>query len=81
MLRDVAEPGDSGGLEGDGGVQTAGNCAVDYGLFLLAEQRDHLFLRPDRSLEPSIGPVQKPDNCNLLVGRRERDSDALNCSM
>jgi hypothetical protein len=69
MLRNVAEPGDAGGFEGDGGVEAAGDGAVDDGLLLLVEQRDHLPLRPDRPLQPPVRPVQKPHNRRLLVGR------------
>ena len=72
MLRNVAEPGDAGGFEGDGGVEAAGDGAVDDGLLLLVEQRDHLPLRPDRPLQPPVRPVQKPHNRRLLGGRGRR---------
>src|SRR3990170_1418626 len=62
MLWNVAEPGDTRRLEGDGGVEAAGYGAVDDGLLLLVEQRDHLPLRPDRPLQPPVRPVQKQHN-------------------
>src|ERR1019366_5012549 len=69
MLWDVAEPGDAGGFEAHRGVEAVGDGAMDDDLFLLVEQRYHLPLRPDRSLEPPVRPVQKPHNRRLLVGR------------
>jgi len=77
MVRNVAEPRDAGGFEGDRGVEAAGDGAVDDGLLLLVEQRDHLPLRPDRPLQPPVRPVQKPHNRRLLVRRGERDSYPL----
>ena len=57
MLRNVAEPRDAGGLEADCRVEAAGDGAVNDGLLLLREQRDHLPLPPDRPLQPPIRPV------------------------
>jgi len=76
MLRNTAEPGDAGGFEWDGGVKAASDGAVDDGLLLLVEQRDHLPLRPDRPLQPPVRPVQKPHNRRLLSGRRQHRLDA-----
>ena len=45
MLRDIPEPGDVGGFEGDGGVEATGG---DDGLILLAKQRG----QPTASLRP-----------------------------
>ena len=72
MLRNVAEPGDAGGLEGYGGVEAASDGAMDDGLLLLVEQRDRLPLCPDRPLQPPVRPFEKPNNRRLLVGRGER---------
>ena len=82
MLTDVAEPGDAGGFEWDGGVeaclrrgfgrQAAGDGAVNDSLLLLLEQRDHLPLRPDRPLQPPVRLVQKPHHRRLLLGRGNR---------
>ena len=47
MRRDVAEPVDAGGFEGDVGVEAAGDGAVDDGLPLLLQQRDELLLGGD----------------------------------
>src|SRR6266446_5678004 len=65
----LAGPLNTRGLEGDGGVEAAGDGVVDDGLLLLVEQRDHLPLRADRPLQPPVRPVQKPHNRRLLVGR------------
>src|ERR1035437_7779258 len=65
MLRNVAEPGYAGRFEGDGGVETAGNGAVDDGLLLLVEQHDHLSLRPDR---PQIGRASCRARVEISVG-------------
>src|ERR1039458_10861139 len=72
MLRNVAEPRDAGGFEKDGGVEAAGNGAVDDGLLLLVEQRDHLPLRPDRALQSPARPVEELYNHCLLVEWRKR---------
>ncbi|MDP2869326.1 MAG: hypothetical protein Q8O08_10900, partial [Methyloversatilis sp.] len=37
VLRNIAEPGDAGGFEGDGGVEAAGDGAVDDGLLLFVK--------------------------------------------
>src|SRR5947207_9042099 len=66
MPRNIAEPGDAGGFEGDGGVEAAGDGAVDDGLLLLVEQRDHLPFRPDRPLQPPVRPVQKTRDGGLF---------------
>ena len=47
MLRHIAEPLDAGGLEGDVGVEAAGDGLVDDGLLLLLQQRDELPLGAD----------------------------------
>src|ERR1017187_2223219 len=69
MLRDVAEPGDAGGFEGDVGIQAARDGAVDDGLLLLVEQRHQLLLRPNRPLNPPVRVVEKPHDGGLLVRR------------
>src|SRR5947207_10065238 len=70
MLWDVAEPGDAGGFEGGGGVEAASDGAVDDGLFLLVEQRDHLPLRPDRPLQPPVRVADEAHDGFLLFGWR-----------
>ena len=53
----------------DGVVETAGDGAVDDGLLLLVEERDHPPLCPDRPLQPPVRVVQKTHNRRLLLGR------------
>ena len=72
MLRDVAEPGDAGGLEGDVGVEAAGDGAVDDGLLLLVQQPNQLPLGADEAVDLPVRVVQKPHDGRLFVGRRER---------
>src|ERR1035441_9157991 len=67
MLGNIPEPGDTGGFEGDGGVETASDGAVDDGRLLLIEQPDHLPLSPDCPLQPSVSPVHEPHNRRLLA--------------
>src|ERR1035438_10371491 len=69
MLWNVAEPGDAGGFEVDVWVEAAGDGAVNDGLLLLVEQRDHLPLRPDRPPQSPVRPVQEPHNRRLFRGR------------
>src|ERR1035437_5571346 len=81
MPWDVAEPGDAGGFEGDGGVEATGDGPVDDGLLLLVEQRDDLPLGPDRTIQPPIRVVQKPHHRRLLLGRGHWNAYATNCSV
>src|SRR5665811_530205 len=66
MRRDVAQPLDAGGLEGDGGVEAAGDGAVDDGLLLLLQQLYQLLLGPDIPLYPAIHILQIADNSGLF---------------
>src|ERR1017187_7036364 len=70
MLRDVAEPGDAGGFEGDVWIQTPRDGAVDDGLLLLVEQRHQLLLRSNRPLNPPVCVVKETHDSILLVARR-----------
>src|SRR5882724_10760351 len=72
MPRNIPEPADAGGFERDGWVEAAGHGALDDGLLLLVEQRDHLPFRPDRQLQLAVRPAQKSDNRRLLIGRRHK---------
>ena len=72
MLWNVTKPRDTGGFEGDGGIEAAGDGAVDDGLLLLVEQRDHLPFRPDRPVQPPVRPVQKSHYRRLFGGRGDR---------
>ena len=75
MLRNVAEPGDAGGLEGDVGVEAAGDGAVDDGLLLLVQQPNQLPLGADEAVDLPVRVVQKPHDGRLFVGRRENRFD------
>ena len=75
--RDVAEPGDAGGLEGDVGVEAAGDGAVDDGLLLLVQQPDQLPLGADETVDLPVRVVQKPHDGRLFVGRRTRSLETL----
>ena len=77
MLWNVAEPGDAGGFEGNGGFEATGDGAVNDGLLLLIEQRDHLPLCPDRPFQSPVRPIQKPYNRYLLDGWGYCDGHSL----
>ena len=66
MLRHVAEPVDAGGLEGDVGVEAAGDGMVDDGLLLLLQQGDELALGVDVAADAPVGVVQVADDGGLL---------------
>ena len=67
MLRNIAEPGDAGGLEGDVGVEAAGDGAVDDGLLLLVQQPDQLALGADEAVDLAVRVVQKSHDGGLFV--------------
>ena len=67
MLRHVAEPVDAGGLEGDVGVEAAGDGLVDDGLLLLLQQGDELALGVDVAADAPVGVVQVADDGGLLL--------------
>src|SRR5229473_953079 len=67
MLGDLSSPLDTGEFKGDGGVEAAGDSAVDGALRLFVEQRDHPPLRPDRALQAPVRPVQKPRDGGLFT--------------
>ena len=67
MLRNVAEPVDAGGLEGDVGVKAAGDGVVDDGLLLLLQQGDELALSVDVEADAPVGVVQVADDGVLLL--------------
>ena len=69
MRRDVAEPGDAGGLEWDVGVEAAGDGAVDDGLLLLVQQPNQLPLGADEAVDLPVRVVQKPHDGRLFVLR------------
>src|SRR5882672_10986121 len=77
MLRNIVEPGNAGGFDGDRGIEAAGDGAMDDCELLLVQQRDHLPLRPDCPLQPPVHPVQKSHNCRLLCDWGERDRHPL----
>jgi hypothetical protein len=58
---------------GFGGRRNTGDRAVDDGLFLFIQQRDHLPLRPDCFLDPSIRVIKEAHNCKLLLDRRDNN--------
>ena len=66
MLRHVAEPFDAGGLEGNVGVEAAGDGLVDDGLLLLLQQGDELALGVDVAADAPVGVVQVADDGGLL---------------
>ena len=82
MGGDVAEPLDAGGLEGDVGVEAAGDGAVDDGLPLLLQQRDELLLGADVAADAVVDVVEVSDDgalfgegwegCNSDKGCRDR---------
>ena len=66
MGGDVAEPLDAGGLEGDVGVEAAGDGAVDDGLPLLLQQRDELLLGADVAADAVVHVVEVADDGALF---------------
>ena len=66
MGGDVAEPLDAGGLEGDVGVEAAGDGAVDDGLPLLLQQRDELLLGADVASDAVVDVVEVADDGALF---------------
>ena len=66
MRGDVAEPLDAGGLEGDVGVEAAGDGAVDDGLPLLLQQRDELLLGADVAADAVVDVVEVADDGALF---------------
>ena len=81
MHRDVAEPGDAGGLEGDVGVEAAGDGAVDDGLLLLIQQPNQLPLGADPAVDLPVRVVQKPHDGRLFVQGRQEDGEAFDFAM
>ena len=77
MCRNFAEPGDSGGFEGDVWVEAAGDGAVDDGLFLFVQQGDHFPLGANGAIQSPVRPVQETGNCGLIVGRRYGNGHSL----
>ena len=57
MLRHVPQPLHAGGLEADGGVEAAGDGAVDDGLLLFLQQVDQLLLGADVAADPPVRMV------------------------
>ena len=66
MLRHVAKPLDAGGLEGDVGVEAAGDGLVDDGLLLLLQQRDELPLGGDVAPDAPVHVVEVSDDGALF---------------
>src|SRR3990167_4238841 len=71
MLRNIPQPGDAGRLELDGGVNATRDGAVDDGLLLLGQQCNDPTLGPNRPLQPTVRPVQKPPDGELFVKWRQ----------
>ena len=77
MCWNRAEPEDAGVLEGDGGVEAAGDGLVDDGLLLLFEQRDELALGGDGSVDAVVGMGEVLDDRRLLGDRRNERFKAV----
>ena len=75
MIRNVAEPGDVGVLEGDVGVEAAGDGAVDDTLLLLVQQPNQLPLGADEAVDLPVRVVQKPHDGRLFTRRGQCDWD------
>ena len=77
MGGDVAEPLDAGGLEGDVGVEAAGDGAVDDGLPLLLQQRDELLLGADVAADAVVDVVEVADDGALFGEGWEGEANGL----
>ena len=81
MRGDVAEPLDAGGLEGDVGVEAAGDGAVDDGLPLLLQQRDELLLGADVASDAVVDVVEVADDGALFGEGWEGELDCLELTL
>src|ERR1051326_4210626 len=77
MLRNVAEPGDSGGLVGNVPVETADNSATNDRLLLFVQQSNQFPLGADEAIDLPVRVVQKPYDGRLFAVRRQRHLGAV----
>ena len=71
MLRDIADPWDTGRLQRNSRVKASGDGAVNNGLPLLVEQGDHFSLRSDDPVDPLVRVIEEPSNSFLFFNRRD----------
>lgn len=57
MLGYITEPGNTGGLEGDGRIKATGNRTMNDSLLMFVQQSDYLLLRSDCSIQPHDCPI------------------------
>ena len=67
MRRHLAQPGDAGVLEWDGGVEALGHGAGDEGAALLAQQGDQALGPGDQGVDARGLPVEEGDDLFLGV--------------
>src|SRR5690606_17290766 len=70
---DVADPGDAGGLHGDGGVEALRDRLVDERGALLGQERDQALLLLDERVDGGGLPVEEVSDGALAskLGRRQ----------
>ena len=73
MRWDISNPRHTRWLQLDARVQSARNSAVNDGLFLLIQQRNHFALCFDGSLKPPAYPVNSPSDRILFCTRWHDD--------
>ncbi len=67
MRRNIAEPGNTRGFEGNVWIKAAGDSLMDDSLFLLVEQDNHPLLYSNVAVDLAVGVVEEADDGVLFL--------------